>query len=273
MRRIGFEPRKLDIPRSSHAVLFYEREEEKQRVVFQFVLEGLEKNEAVIYLSDEESVETIRRGLEAFGVEVEACRGLRVIDSVDWYLEQGAIDKRRVVEKWMEAMRQAEEEGYSGLRVTGEPTYFFKNNLVDSWMDYERSLPRRFDLPMTAICRYRLRDLKSYDEGRLLPDLLKIHNYAITPELDKEMNFPAYYLESVNDILNRILGDKTGQVLLYYLESVYGLCRSEIPGRINEFRRSLEDLLGTGGTMIELAILKDLYNKIGLAYDQRGSRL
>lgn len=270
MKRITAEARTLDIPRSSHAVLFYEREEEKHGVVFPFIKAGLDRGEAAIYLSDEENVETIRRGLEVFGVDVEAHRGLRVVDSEEWYLEHGTMNKRRVVEKWMDAVRQAEKGGYKGLRITGEPTCFFENNLVDSWMDYESSLPRRFDFPMTAICRYKLSDVTSYDEGRLLPDLLRIHNYTITPKLAKEIDFPAYYLDSVNEILGRTLGDTTRQVVLQYLEDTHGLSRLKIPERIPEFRRALEGLLGVGGTSIELEILKDLYNKAGLRYNIRG---
>jgi len=267
VRRVSVEKSVLDIPSHSHAVMLYERREEKHGLVFPFIKAGLDKGEAVVYLSDEEDVENICRELLNFGVDAEGSQGLRVVDSEDWYLEEGSMTKERVFEKFANATRQAEKKGYRGLRVTGEPTYFFKNNLVDMWMDYESSLPRRFDFPMTAVCRYKRSEVTSYDEGRLLPDLLNIHNFVITPKVAKEIEFPEYYFESVNKILSLVLGDTARQALLQYLGNAYGLSRPRILARMPEFSKALEELLGVGGTMIELTILKDLYDKIGLKYD------
>lgn len=249
-------------------MLFYESEEEKSEWVLPFVREGLDNGEAVIYVSDEGDVEPIRREFENLGIDL-AHKGLRIVDSEDWYLEHGRINKERVVEKLMDATRQALKKGYKGLRVTGELSAPFKNNLVEQLIDYESSLPRRFQFPLTAICRYKVSDITSYDKGRHLPDLLRTHHFVITPKLQKVLNFDTYYLELINETLDNIFGDATRQTLLHRLEKTYGLPRSKIPMSTSEFRRALESLLGEGGTMIEETILKKLYDEIGLRYDSR----
>ena len=267
----GGEIRPFQIPASSHAVLFYETEEEMYKWILPFIKEGLENGESVIYVSDGDDVRC-QREFENYGIDVKAHKGLMIVDVEDWYLERGNMDKEKVVKKWMDATCMAKELGFRRMRVTGGSTYFFKNDMVGSFMAYERSLPRYFTFPMTVICRYKISDVASYDEGRLLPELLKIHSYVITPNLAEEIDFPEYYLESINETLDSIFGEATRQTLLYHMENKYGLPMSEIPMRTLEFRRALESLLGTGGKLIEHAILKHLYSKTGLRYDSGDKR-
>lgn len=255
-----------EAPTSSHMVLIYGDPEEMREVVFTFIKDGLEKGEAAIYLSGDEGPEQASRELEDFGLDVNDDKMLRVTDSEDWYVRRGTIDKDRVTEKWMKALRDALHDGYKGLRVTGEPTYFFRSGSVDSWMDYERSLPRRFEFPITAICRYKLSDLRFYEDGQLLPELIRIHSHTITPRFAKEIDYRSFFVDSVNRILNKILGETTRQLILSYLEMRHSLPRGEIPYKADEFKQYLSSIVGIGAKLVEEEILSDLYKKVGLKY-------
>ena len=255
----------LQIPSSSHAVLFYETEEEMYGRILPFIKEGLDNSEAVIYILDEDDIR-YQREFENYGIDVKAPKGLTVVHAEDWYLERGSLYSEKVLKKWMDAVYHAKKLGFRELRSTSGYTYFFKNRIVDPWISHEQSLPGYFPFPMRAICRYRVNDLLSYDMGRLLPELLKIHSHVITPNLIEEIDFPSFYLESINEVLNSIFGEAIRKILLSQIESKCALPRSEIPMKLPEFTRALGKLLGTGGKVVERAILTHLYKKIGLRY-------
>ena len=132
-------------------------------------------------------------------------------------------------------------------------------------MDYESSLPKKFDFPLAAICRYSLDDLISYGDGSLLPELIKIHSHTITSTFAGEVNFQAYYLQSVVESLNRILPKTVSSLFLDYLEMRCQLPRNEIPNKMEEFEKELGKFFGPSGSIImSKHILKNLYSKIGL---------
>jgi len=255
----------LKIPSSSHSILFYENEEEKNGQILSFIKDGLDNGEAAIYISDRDD-DRYQRLFGNFDIDIKS-KGLRVVDVMDWYLDHGSLNGKKVVKKLNDAMHWANKSGFKKLRVTGGTAYFFENKMVDELMSYELSLPKRFSLPITAICQYKSGDVASHDEGTLLTDLLRVHGTIVTPNLVKEMNFQAYYLEAVEAALDTIFGETTRQALLYHINKKYALPKQDIPVRPLEFRRALESLLGPGGTLVDRAIQKQIYTKIGLRHN------
>ncbi|MFH0896671.1 MAG: MEDS domain-containing protein, partial [Candidatus Bathyarchaeota archaeon] len=230
--------------------------------------EGLDSGEAIIYISDKEHGRH-KREFENFGIDISVRNGLRIVDVEDWYLDPVSLNREKMIKKWAKAVHLAKESGFKKTRIIGESSYFFENDMMDQLMSYESSLPKSFPFPITAICRYKNSDVASHDDGRLLIELLKIHSNVVTPSIVEEINFPEYYLESINDTLGCIFGEETRQTLLYHIETEYALSRSEIPVKLRDFFKVLESLLGTGGMLVDQAILKNLYNKIGLRYDYK----
>lgn len=256
-------------PKGCHMVLFYNSRKEKHQIAFSFVEYGLEKGEAVIYLSDEQSPKQIIKDMSNFGVDVgknEKTGALKILTGEEWYVQRGTIQKGFVLKKWMKAFSEATEKGFCGLRVSGEPTYFFKHDLLESWMGYERSLPRRFDVPLTVICRYRTRDLASYNMSYLL-ELVRIHSHTITPTFNQEVDFPSFFQESVDSTFNRVLGKSGTQVVYHFLEDQCKLPKSEMGEKMSLFIESLFSLFGPGGKVLQREVLKDVCSKLGLTSD------
>lgn len=73
-------------------------------------------------------------------------------------------------------------------------------------------------------------------------------------------------LESVQDTLRGIFGQKVPDAVYERLESNYSIPRSEIPSRVSEFALGLEGLFGVASEPIERAIAKRLYSKLGVKY-------
>lgn len=262
-------------PKGSHMALFYNSQKEKQQILFPFIKHGLETGEAIIYLSDERSPRQITKDVSTFGIDVDKHKktgALRILNGEEWYVQNGTIHKELVLRKWVKAFSDAAKNGFCGLRVSGEPTYFFRHNILEPWMEYERSLPKRFDFAITAICRYRTRDLASSNMNYLL-ELIKIHSHSITPASIQSVNFHNLYLESINNTLRHILGESGTQVVYYYLDKKFKLPQNSIGDKMTLFNEALDKLFGPGAIILEKEILMDVCYKLHLSCNPKSEQL
>jgi len=166
-----------------HVILFYEYVQDKYRVVFDFLRAGLDAQEAVAYVAGvDETPSQVRTLLEKRGVDANACekRGmLQVMSYRDWYLIEGEFDIKRTITLWAKLLSDALAEGFKGLRVAGDATWFFKCDMKRELLEYENSLHRVLDMPLIAICAYSLPVLMEQNEVQLVVDLIKAHNNVI----------------------------------------------------------------------------------------------
>jgi len=81
---------------------------------------------------------------------------------------------------WKKALAEAVTRGFKGLRAVGEMACFFKHDMVDELVQYERALHRVLEIPLTAICAYDdavvLRGAEEERYLRLYLDLITAHS-------------------------------------------------------------------------------------------------
>lgn len=77
-----------------------------------------------------------------------------------------------------------------------------------------------------------------------------------------DCSFEEILLEAVDEALTR-LGDSPKQAVYYQLEKKFGLKRQEIPRKITEFERALDETFGLGARLLKIRITKCLYERIG----------
>ena len=77
-------------------------------------------------------------------------------------------------------------------------------------------------------------------------------------------------LEAVDDGL-LVLGESARHALYYQIEKRFGINREEIPNRIDDFHKALENLFGPPCKILEKIIVKELYTKLGLQFKERKS--
>ena len=166
-----------------HALLFYECVEDKYRVVFDFLKSGLDAQEAAAYVAGvDETPSQVRSLLEKRGIDVDACEKkgmLQIMSYKDWYLIDGEFNVERTIALWAKLLGDALAEGFKGLRVTGDVTWFLKSDMKTEFLDYENSLHRVMDMPLTAICAYSLPVLMELNQVQFVVDLIKAHSNVI----------------------------------------------------------------------------------------------
>ena len=128
-----------------------------------------EKNEAVIVLPFFETTDNVRRVLKQseFDIDVtkhEKQRSLLVMDSLKGYLgsAEGVWPLIR------QAIEHANTSGKNGVSVFGDLGSFFYQHKDNDLMDYELSLPSKYDGNLKTFCLYNKRefDLRLTEQQR-----------------------------------------------------------------------------------------------------------
>lgn len=74
--------------------------------------------------------------------------------------------------------------------------------------------------------------------------------------------FERLLLEAVDEALAS-LGDSAKQAIYFHLENKFKIERNEIPERVEDFAEGLQKIFGVGAQILEILIMKKLYDRIG----------
>ena len=77
---------------------------------------------------------------------------------------------------------------------------------------------------------------------------------------ESEVVFESAVTQAVNDIFSA-LGENSKQAIYSRLENRYGLCKEDIPTKIEDFARAIEETFGAVGKLIEIKIIERLHEQ------------
>jgi len=75
--------------------------------------------------------------------------------------------------------------------------------------------------------------------------------------------FGTFLLESIDEVFSTLGGDVKVSIY-FYLESMFGIKKHEVPQRIAEVSDALEQIFGLGARFLEIMFMKNLHDKIGI---------
>ena len=84
-------------------------------------------------------------------------------------------------------------------------------------------------------------------------------------------DFSEILLAAVEESLSS-LGDSPKHAILFHLEASFKIKKEHIPENITEFAKALEKIFGPGALYLEKLIVKRLYEKLGLEFEDVESR-
>jgi sugar-specific transcriptional regulator TrmB len=176
---------------SNHVIFVYDSADAKHNVLFSYLKAGLDKGEAAVYVASEENPAQITDAMKRFGIKVEKYRktgALQVLESSDIYIIEGKFNIPTTLNLWKKLYDETLERGFKGLRVTGEMACFFKLNLIQDLIEYERALHRVLDIPMIAVCAYNSSMLnKINDPINLYTELIRAHGTVLFAGIDNKL--------------------------------------------------------------------------------------
>lgn len=185
-----------------HLCIIYEHEWEHKTILTPYLKDGLLKKEKVIYINEEHEADIIKQYLTEVGMEVEAylqTGQLEILSSRETYLTEDRFNPDHMIEMIKSIYSQAIKEGYTGLRISGEMSWFFHNKPgSDRIIEYEAKLNDFFDAhKASAICQYN----KTRFQSKLLLDVIKTHPYVI---LGTEFFENFYYIPTKHFFKNEV---------------------------------------------------------------------
>ncbi len=134
-----------------------------------FIRFGLEQHEKCLYIVDDRNKKEVIKAFRRAGVELDpylASNQLEFLTKKETYLQQGYFAPSKMINLLRNAEATALAEGYTGLRVTGEMTWFYSDMPgVDQFIEYEAKLNDFLsDSHTVALCQY--------NEQRFSPTIL-----------------------------------------------------------------------------------------------------
>ncbi len=143
-----------------HICTLYSSPEEQLRAAGEYIREGLDRRERCLYICCEHDVATFRRSLKMEGIDVpaEEARGaLVLLTKHDGHLKGGSFDPTAMLAMLEWAVRDALDDGFSGLCVAGDMTWLLDEAPgSEKIIEYEAALNRFFHSHRAlGLCQYR----------------------------------------------------------------------------------------------------------------------
>lgn len=141
-----------------HVAYFFKSNPERLAFVIPYIVSGLRKNERCVYIADENTVPHILDELKWAGIDVGATTAkgaLSVVTKHDAYLRNGIFEPERMIAELDRDVKFALQNGFSGLRVTGEMSWALDlPSALGRVCAYEQELCRYWPSQLGGICQY-----------------------------------------------------------------------------------------------------------------------
>lgn len=167
------------IPYGIHMCHFYRQRQDLVDALVPFFLAGLHNNERCIWITAGPLyVAEARLELQKAGVDVDAAirsGALTIQDYSEFYPKAPGPKSRQVAELWLAQEARALEQGYSGIRITGNASFLAPETWPD-FMDYEEVVQQAFrDRRIVSLCSYDARRVGAAE----VADVVRRHSCAL----------------------------------------------------------------------------------------------
>jgi hypothetical protein len=161
----------------------YDNIDDEINEAFEFLMEGLRRNEAVMILTEdvgkEKLLKRIKENESALGGNIEELvkRGNVTIESTSgWYFPDGAnLNPDRIIATFTAMVDLAIHNGKKAIRIFGDMSAFFKAGFTMDLLNYESKLGKNFDLPLIGVCAFLAENINSLNPKQF-EELQEYHN-------------------------------------------------------------------------------------------------
>jgi hypothetical protein len=118
------------LPDCHHLCLIYDNEEQRQKIVSEYLAAGIRQGDLVRYFADTTSPEEVHTWLSDTGIELQKAEKdgyFSIIKAENAYCPNGRFVPREVIENTLSRYVMAKKAGYHGLRACGEMTWVFRD--------------------------------------------------------------------------------------------------------------------------------------------------
>ncbi len=164
-------------PERHHICMIYDNEQQRRKIVSEFLSAGLELGEVIRYVTDGTTPEEVQTWLRESGMELPENDSFCVFNAEKFYCPGGHFDPRELIKGMLPRFEQYEKAGYRGVRSCGEMTWVLRDIPgSESLLEYEALLGTVGGaFPHIGMCLY---DANLFD-GATIFKVLQLHPYMI----------------------------------------------------------------------------------------------
>ncbi|MCD1294995.1 hypothetical protein CUJ83_08290 [Methanocella sp. CWC-04] len=168
------------VPWGTHFCLFYKTRDDLMEIIVPYLVTGLKSNEYCMCITSEPFIgddvkASMRSAVPDYDEYVKKGQ-IEIIPYNEWYLADGILNLKQVLNGWIKKLKEALDRGYDGLRITGN-VFWLNRSSWNDFMDYEKEVNSIIrDYRMLAICSYSLDKCDACD----VMDILNTHQYAFS---------------------------------------------------------------------------------------------
>jgi len=159
-----------------HVCCYYDNAADQSAVVVAYIDQGLKRSERCLYIADDRSAAEVAGFLGGAGIDVrkQLSRGaLVLISSKEAHLKSGRFDCEAMLALLNDAVEQALNDGFKGLRAAGEMTWILSGAPgSNEALEYEALMNEFYPKSRAlGLCLYN----RSRFEPDILDDMLRTH--------------------------------------------------------------------------------------------------
>jgi signal transduction histidine kinase/CheY-like chemotaxis protein len=167
-----------DVPWGTHLCQFYQDKQDLIDILVPYFKAGLANNEFCMWVTSEPLRSAEAKTVLAANVEnLETYIGngqLEILDN-EWYSFGEKFESDRVLQRWVDRLKEATQRGFDGLRVTGN-TFWLEKPEWQGFMKYEASVESIFEQNrILGICTYSLSKCGALQ----IMDVISNHAFAL----------------------------------------------------------------------------------------------
>jgi two-component system, OmpR family, response regulator ChvI len=171
-----------------HIVVSFETNQELIEQSMQFLRVGLlEKDEDILLMTDALPKDRIREKITKEWNVIEDVGSLEhkgkisLMSFQEFHQSDGKFDAKRGKARMANTAQKAVDHGRKGLRFVNDANTFFNSGMTQQLIDWELSLEKQFDLPITLVCAYTEENIIQLNNSpMMMAEIWKHHNRMIT---------------------------------------------------------------------------------------------
>lgn len=168
-----------DVSWGAHFCQFYQTKDDLADLLVPYFKAGLESNEFCIWVTShplgvEEAEAALRKVLPEIDDYLRDGQ-IEIISYKEWYLNNGVFDSERVLDGLVEKLGSALDQGYDGLRLTGN-TFWLEKGVWDDFTSYEVDFDQVLrNYNIISLCTYCLDKCNATE----IIDVVANHQFAL----------------------------------------------------------------------------------------------
>lgn len=171
------------LKQGDHVCPIYESVAEQLAVAIPFISQGLARGERCVYVADQRSSEQLAQALAETGVDIasESARGaLRFLTKHETFLVEGKFEPREMIDLFGLEQTRAVENGFSGLRVSGDMSWVLGSEVTPEKLVEFEALLNKFcgSCRCVVVCHYD----RTRFPAAVIQEVLRTHPVVILGE-------------------------------------------------------------------------------------------